>query len=120
MNPKESPMTGKKDRDGKDVEYRAPGETAWHPVNAPENQAPRPRPNLRALARGLLEVGDDAAREALKRYRRSRSELASFERDMAAAMGAWERFVEAGAKKLFFDAEEAIKEIFPENPRRKR
>ena len=42
---------------------------------------------------------------------RSEAEISEFERDMAAAMGSFERMVAAGARKLRFDAKETFRDL---------
>jgi len=76
-------------------EYRPPGELGWPSQN---HQGDR---KLRKRARLLLDEGDELARNASRRLRSQRSESQKFERDMARALGAWNRVIEAEAKRLW-------------------
>jgi hypothetical protein len=99
-------------RDLPNVEYQPPGSSEWHRVREP----PRASESvlLRREARRLLAQGEEVARQILRRSQeqeRSEAELLELERDMAAALGSFERMVAAGAKKLKFDAEDALRDL---------
>lgn len=100
-------------RDPTEVEYRPPGSTEWQPVRnfLPKVEGAR---SDRARVRRLLAEGESTARRILLRSRnggRSEGEVAELERDMAAALGSFERFVAAGARKLKYDAEDVIRDL---------
>lgn len=94
------------------VEYQAPGESTWRSVEqeSPEVARRRQLLALRRRARSLLDEADARRPPPSSRSEEPPppSEVAAFERDMAAAMGEWERFVAAGAKKLFRDVDEVV------------
>lgn len=111
-------------RDPDDVEYQPPGSTEWRRVEdllPREAQEKTKTRNDRALARRLLAEGEAAARSILKRSQeaqrrrnaeaRTEGEVAELERDMAAALGNFERFVAAGARKMKYDVEDVINEL---------
>lgn len=75
------------------VDYRAPGSDEWQSSDAA-------RRDLRRRARELLARADLEVARAGRRHRRKAGDLLAFERDMAAALGAWDRWVEAGARQL--------------------
>lgn len=87
--------------------YKAPGSDEWQRhVSDEERRA------LRRRARSLLERADrkTAARGRLSR-RRAR-DLLVFERDMAAALGAWDRWLEASAKQFVLGSQDAVEEAW--------
>lgn len=85
------------------VDYQAPGSDEWQSSDAA-------RRDLRQRARALLARADIEVRLAGKRHRRKAGELLAFERDMAAALGAWDRWVEAGAKQLLRRSQEVAQD----------
>ena len=55
-----------------------------------------------------LRAAEAAVAKAQRREESQNSQLAAFERDMARAVGAWDRWVSAQARKLYHDGEEAV------------
>jgi hypothetical protein len=99
-------------RDPKQVEYQPPGSSEWQPVSGPPKL--RRRSEDRELARKLLARGEEVAEIILRRSlhkEKKKSEVEGFERDMAAAMGNFERMVAAGARKLAYEAEDALRDL---------
>lgn len=100
----------------KGVEYLGPGESAWRPVEDvhPEEEAEKRR-RLRARARSLLQQANAEAKDALHAQKhhdlKSRSQASGFEAEMAAAVGAWDRFAEAGARKIFAEVEDFSRRV---------
>jgi hypothetical protein len=95
-----------KNRDPNQIEYQPPGSSEWQPVEKPQNDL--------SLARRFLAEGEGVARVILRRSReqeRSPAEVEELERDMAAALGSFERMVAAGARKLKFDAEDLVSDL---------
>lgn len=88
-----------------EVFYQGKGEETWRQV---ESAVARP-PSARQAARALLAAGDVAAARAIARMGGRSAEKEArgltpeevFERDMARAVGAWERFVEIEMKRIW-------------------
>lgn len=100
------------------VDYKAPGSDSWQ-----RHESREARRDLLRRARLLLDEADAKVRRAGRLHQRRSAELLAFERDMAAALGAWDRWVEAGAKHLLqrskviaqettHDAWEAVRRAF--------
>lgn len=85
------------------VDYKAPGSDEWQ-------SSDEVRRDLRRQARALLARADVEVRLAGRRHRRKAGDLLAFERDMAAALGAWDRWVEAGAKQLLRRSQDAAED----------
>jgi hypothetical protein len=100
-------------RDLDDVEYQPPGSSEWRRVSDLLPKAAQAR-SARASARRLLVEGEGIARYILRRSHeeeKSESEVAELERDMAAALGDFDRFVTAAARKLKYDAEDVVRDL---------
>lgn len=86
-----------------EVFYQLKGEEAWLRV---ESAVEKP-PSARRAARALLEEGEAAAARAIasraspERSGRNLTPEELFERDMARAIGAWERYVEIEMKRIW-------------------
>lgn len=103
------------------VYYQSPGSNIWQRHESDEEKEERRR--LLRRARSLLRQADEKALRLKRRASRQREDLLEFEREMAAALGARERWVEAGVKEIFqwgrrateeaaIDAWEVVKRTF--------
>jgi hypothetical protein len=95
-----------------EVYYQAPGGDKWRQVESAEE---RPA-TARERVRNLLVESDAAAAVLCARTARGEADEglsaeAAFERDMARAMGAWGRYVEVEAKRLYKGAEGALENL---------
>jgi hypothetical protein len=99
-------MMGKK---VSDVFYQAPGEDIWQRVPSVQRRSSLAVERERVLA--LLAEADVRASNAVRRSRSLRNEAAAFERDMALSMGAWRRFVAAGARQWYGEAENILEDL---------
>jgi hypothetical protein len=90
------------------VDYKAPGSDSWQRQESREGR--EARRDLLRRARSLLSEADAKVRRAGKLHQRRSTELLEFERGMAAALGAWDRWVEAGAKQLLQRSKEVVQE----------
>lgn len=87
---------------GNRTEYLPPGGGEWQIVDEQE------RRELRAEARRLLERADRRLAAKFRSLRARDLTMLVFERDMARAMGAWDRWVVAQGRKLALDADRAV------------
>ena len=103
------------------VEYLPPGGMQWRRVKMEESPKTLklPSENDRLAAVRLLREADRLAKkirlESPSRERQNRErqlELTTFERDMSAAVGAWDRWVKAESRKLFGDTENRLRDLF--------
>jgi hypothetical protein len=87
--------------------YQAPGSDEWQRHVSDEE-----RRELRRRAKSLLARADRkiAAHGRLSRQRAR--DLLVFERDMAAALGAWDRWVEASAKQFVLKSQDAVEDAW--------
>jgi cell division septum initiation protein DivIVA len=85
------------------VDYLAPGETKWRRQESQEAAEATKRE-----VRRLLDQGDELASRLCQRAQRKRNELVTFERDMAFALGSWNRWAEAEAKRLMSEAQKIV------------
>jgi hypothetical protein len=91
---------------GNRTQYLPPGgdESEWQIVDEQE------RRELRAEARKLLARADESLAAKFRQLRAHQGEMLVFERDMARAVGAWDRWVSAQSRKLAVDADRAVHE----------
>lgn len=90
--------------------YQPPGSAEWRRVN--DRPSDRGAPSARERARRLLDEADVVARNVQiekSPSSPSKSEVEELELEMSAALGSFDRFVTAGAKKLMHTAEEFLK-----------
>lgn len=83
------------------VDYKPPGSDSWQ-----RHESAEVRRALRQQARRLLREADEKIRRVRRLSLRRREDLLVFERDMAAALGAWDRWVRAGARRLLHQGRE--------------
>jgi len=88
----------------KGIDYLPPGGTEWHHHETDEEKR-----EGRLAARRLLQQSDDHVRKIFDGQRKKRSDELELERGMAAAVGAWDRWISASVQKLVHEAEEVGK-----------
>lgn len=87
------------------VDYKAPGSDSWQ-----RQESREARNELRLRAKVLLSEADARVRRTGSLHQRRSEELLTFERDMAAALGAWDRWVEEGAKHLLRQSKHVVRQ----------
>lgn len=99
-----------------EVFYQPKGEEAWRRIESGVEKRPSAHQVARQEARVLLEEGEEAAARAIASRAVSASPASSprsertltpaevFERDMARAIGAWERYVGVEMRRIWREA----------------
>lgn len=91
----------------KGVWYKAPGSDEWQRhVSDAEKKA------LLQRARNLLARADRKIAFQGRLNRRRMEDLLGLEKDMSAALGAWDRWVEASAKRLLLQSQDAVEDAW--------
>lgn len=85
------------------VWYKGPGDEKWR-VSEEERRV------LRRRARQLLAKVDEGLRREAALSRRREEEYLGLEREMAAALGAWDRWVRAGTKEIYRRSQHVVEE----------
>jgi hypothetical protein len=88
---------------GNRTQYLPPGGDEWQIVDGEERRA------LRREARELLRRSDEKLASKFRSLRARDLSLLMFERDMARAVGAWDRWVIAQGRKFAADADRAVR-----------
>jgi hypothetical protein len=87
--------------------YKAPGSDEWQRhVSNEERKA------LLRRARSLLARADRRLSSLGRLNRQKEGDLLAFERDMAAALGAWNRWVEASAKQFVLKSQGVVEDAW--------
>jgi hypothetical protein len=90
------------------IYYQPPGSSKWHRHESAEEREEKRR--LLRRARSLLKQADERVLLLKRRESRQKEDLLAFEREMAAALGARERWVQAGVKEIFHRSKRVTEE----------